>query len=67
MVSFNEPWYHEMIARFSPPSPGDDDIGGSLLVAACLIAQAIDEHTKEMRHLASAVGGIAEALSNKPT
>jgi hypothetical protein len=44
MTSFNDPWYHDMIERYSP-DPGTDPTcahARCVLVAAALIAQSLD-------------------------
>jgi hypothetical protein len=58
MSIFDNPWYAEIIKRFTRDTSSDptntsiDGLGRSLLVAACIIAQAIDAHTEAIKALA---------------
>lgn len=59
MAGFDNPWYAEMIERFSAdtsdkdPNTASDAHGRMILAAACIIATAIDG-------LADAVKAVAE-------
>ncbi len=56
MAGFSNPWYAEIIERFSPPE--DDENGNAsraLLAGMCIIAQAIDQLSESVDLLAGSM------------
>lgn len=74
MAGFDHPWYAEIIHRFhydttaeDTPNASIDGLGQSILAAACVISQAIDQHTEALKEIAQAIRPAALPLPVPPT
>ena len=58
MSGFDEPWYAEMIERFSPDEEDENgNAARAILAGFCILAQAIDGLTKAVEKVAESKAG----------
>lgn len=56
MVTFDDPWYPQMIERFSTGDP----LGDKILAVACIIGTAIDGIANELKSINSTLEELQE-------
>lgn len=71
MAGFDHPWYAEIIQRFhydttaeDTPNASIDGLGQSVVVAACIVSQTIDQHTEALKEIARAIRLLAESKTS---